>query len=341
MSQTPPRATLIEVAKRAHTSKTSVSRYFGPERGKLSAELCARIEAAAGSLGYQPNQMARGLKGGGSKLLGLLVADIRNPFSVAIAHGVEQAARAHGYSLLVCNTDNDPIQEQRHLELLAGYQAEGIIINATGQPQAQLLTLERRGVPVVLLDREIPDLGEQAIGLDNALAIDMALEHLIAQGYRSLLYASNAPEGASARQQRLARFQTRCAELGINSRALTLLEPDVISQALTELTATAQTPCAVLCANGTATLAVVETVQRLRLILGPLGLMGIDELDWCALMTPSITTLAQPCDAISRAAVARLLTPDAPIDYCHAPRLIPRGSTVLTHPLPTAGALHG
>ncbi|WP_447553285.1 LacI family DNA-binding transcriptional regulator [Vreelandella sp. EE22] len=341
MPPTMPRATLIEVARHADTSKTSVSRYFGPERNKLSKALCERIEASARALGYQPNQMARGLKGGGSKLLGMLVADIRNPFSVAIAHGVEQAARLHGYSLIVCNTDNDPAQEQRHLELLAGYQVEGLIINAAGQPESQLLHMKRSGVPVVLLDREIRNVDDEAIGLDNALAIDMALDHLTARGYRSLLYVSNAPEDASARRERLARFEQQCTERNLKADTLTLLGQSAIVKALGTLIDNPQAPCAVLCANGTATLEVAKAVQQLNVPLGPLGLMGIDELDWCALVAPGITTLGQPTEAISHAAVNRLLAPEASLCYRHPPRLFARGSTVLPDNLFTSGALHG
>ncbi|MDX1713533.1 MAG: LacI family DNA-binding transcriptional regulator, partial [Halomonas venusta] len=216
------RATLIEVAKLAGTSKTSVSRYFGSERERLTAKLQSQIEQAANTLGYQPNLMARGLKGGGSRLLGMLVADIRNPFSVAAVHGVEQAARAHGYSLIVCNTDNDPEQEQTQLASLAAYQVEGLIINAAGQPEPQLQALMRSGIPLVLLDREVRQLDAEVIGLDNTQAIDMALDHLVQQGYRSVLYVSEAPEHASARQERLKRFKQQVKTLGLDSQTLVL-----------------------------------------------------------------------------------------------------------------------
>ncbi|MCP1315444.1 MULTISPECIES: LacI family DNA-binding transcriptional regulator [unclassified Halomonas] len=320
----PSRATLIEVAARARTSKTSVSRFFGSERDRLSAPLQARIDQAARELGYQPNLIARGLKGAGSKLLGMVVADIRNPFSVAAVHAVERAARERGYALIVCNTDNDPEQERRHLELLAAYQVEGVIVNAAGDPHAQLHALRHRGVPVVLLDREIASLESEAVGLDDALAVDLALDHLEGQGYRALLFVTNAPQEASARKARLARFLERSAERGLSARTLTTLEANELACALKALPRAA--PAAVLCANATATLSVTQAFNALHLPLGEIGLLGIDELDWCALVGPGISTLAQPFEAIAEAALARLL------DACStparfAPRLIARGST--------------
>ncbi|QPI62820.1 substrate-binding domain-containing protein [Vreelandella venusta] len=330
------RATLIEVAKLAGTSKTSVSRYFGSERERLTAKLQSQIEQAANTLGYQPNLMARGLKGGGSRLLGMLVADIRNPFSVAAVHGVEQAARAHGYSLIVCNTDNDPEQEQTQLASLAAYQVEGLIINAAGQPEPQLQALMRSGIPLVLLDREVRQLDAEVIGLDNTQAIDMALDHLVQQGYRSVLYVSEAPEHASARQERLKRFKQQVKTLGLDSQTLVLNSLDEHS-ALPTLREFSQRPAsapkAVLCANGNVTLAMVRSFQHLGLTMGSIGLLGIDELEWCELVSPGITTLAQPTDAIGQAAVACLLNqlPQHPgkqaVQALHSPTLIIRGST--------------
>ncbi|MFG6666862.1 LacI family DNA-binding transcriptional regulator [Halomonas sp. HNIBRBA4712] len=324
------RATLIEVAREAKTSKTSVSRFFGPEREKLSSALQARIESAASRLGYRPNLMARGLKGGGTRLLGMLVADIRNPFSVAAVHAVEQAARARGYALIVCNTDNDPAQQQRHLTLLASYSVEGLVINAVGAPANELRALERIGVPVVLLDREIPDLASDVVGLDNALAIDTALDHLSERGYRRILYLTNDPASVSARRQRMERITTGCARRGLDARVQTRLDAESLYPALGALVEPPNcAPAAVLCANATATLAAAKAFQALNLEMGRVGLMGIDELDWCALVGPGVTTLAQPFEAIGEAALARLLDPAAePGRLRHAPRLIARGSTV-------------
>jgi len=336
MPISPRRATLIEVAKMAGASKTSVSRFFGTERDKLSAELQQRIGESAKSLGYRPNQMARGLKGGGSRLLGMLVADIRNPFSIAVMHGVELACRDYGYALIVCNTDNDPALEQQHLATLATYQVEGLIINAVGQPGQALQALMESGVPLVLLDRDISRLNAEVIGLDNALAIDMALAHLSRQGYRSILYVSETPERASARQERLQRFGEQAEAMGLGNQTLILSHselPSCETALAMYVEQQADSPCAVLCGNGTTLLTMAKCFKRLNLSMGPVGLMGIDELEWCELLTPGITTLAQPTDGIGRDSVACLISqlarnkPSPPYQNRHAPRLIIRGST--------------
>ncbi|SFU98884.1 substrate-binding domain-containing protein [Halomonas korlensis] len=340
MTATPhQRSTILEVAREAGASKTSVSRYFGDERERLSPGMQTRIATAAQRLGYRPNQMARSLKGGHSRLVGMLVADIRNPFTVAVMHGVEQACQAHGYSLMVCNTDNDAARESALLALLASYRVEGLIINAAGSPDQQLQTLVDQGTPLVLLDRELGRTEASVVGLDNALAIDMALDHLQAQGYRRLLYLSEPPEQASPRHVRLARFQHGCEARGLTGHAhdQSLEDTEALSQAIRHfLTEGDSGQKAVLCANGNVTLAATRILLASGARLGETGLLGIDELDWCELVAPGISTLAQPTDAIGRSAVACLMRSQdndaTPTRHRHAPTLIMRGSTRNTRP---------
>ncbi|MBZ9559232.1 MULTISPECIES: LacI family DNA-binding transcriptional regulator [unclassified Modicisalibacter] len=332
------RSTILEVARDAGVSKTSVSRYLGGERHRLSATLQRRIAASITRLGYRPNQMARGLKGGRSRLLGMVVADIRNPFTVDVLHGVEQACREQGFSLLVCNTDNDPAQEREHLALLAAYRVEGLVVNAAGRPSAELRTLAGQGTPVVLLDRTLADFEADVVGLDNGRAVDTALDHLLAQGYTRLLYLGEPPEAASSRQRRRERFRQRLAAGGFTGDVIELAMPPQdpsLARALAAWLAEAPDDAnALLCANGNVTLAVAHALRELDVTLGEVGLLGIDELDWCALAGPGITTLAQPTEAIGRAAVASLMrrldadtaaTPPRRTDYMG--RLIQRGST--------------
>ncbi|HSH47161.1 MAG TPA: substrate-binding domain-containing protein [Halomonas sp.] len=328
--------TILDVAREARASKTSVSRYFGHERERLSAELQARIATAAQRLSYRPNRMARGLKGGHSGLVGMLVADIRNPFSVAVMHGIEQACRERGLSLMVCNTDNDPAQERAYLELLASYRVEGLVINAVGSPDRELQTLVDQGIPLVLLDRDVGSVDAEVVGLDNQMAMEMALDHLQAQGYRTLLYVSEPPAEASSRRVRLDHFKLGCEARALDGRVhgQRLDDEASLRRAIVDfLSRQPASPRALLCANGRVTLVVARILQELGATLGETGLIGIDELDWCALINPGITTLAQPTEAIGRAALQRLLAGSAGGDGASAPRrlhpptLMARGST--------------
>jgi LacI family kdg operon repressor len=123
------RVTIAQVAREAGVSKTSVSRYLGGEFDALSARLRDQIGKTIARLGYQPSQMARGLKGGRTRLIGMLVADILNPYSVAVLHGAEAACQKHGYTLMLCNTGNDEAREKQSLAALHSYSVEGLLFN--------------------------------------------------------------------------------------------------------------------------------------------------------------------------------------------------------------------
>ena len=217
---------MLDVAERAGVSKASVSRFIGDDRALLSDAIALRIEQAIDELGYRPNQMARGLKRGRTRLIGMLVADIRNPYSIAVMHGVETACRQHGYSLVVCNTDRDDEQERQHLAALRSYNIEGLIVNTLGHHLDQLLELQRE-MPLVLVDRKVEPLHSDLVGLDNQAAVRMAVEHLEQQGYRDVLLVSEATDGTSSRVERLDSFTSEIARRPALTGAIVELDDEL------------------------------------------------------------------------------------------------------------------
>lgn len=149
------------------TGKTSISRYLNGEKHLLSDALLARIEKAIADLDYRPSLMARGLKRGRTRLIGLIIADITNPYSVHVLSGIEAACREKGFTPLVCNTNNEVNQELHYLDLLRSYQVEGIVVNAVGMREEGLNRLQQSALPMVLIDRKIPDFACDVVGLDN------------------------------------------------------------------------------------------------------------------------------------------------------------------------------
>lgn len=210
------RATISDVAKAAKTGKTSVSRYLNGEQHLLSDDLKARIEFAIKQLDYRPSQMARGLKRGRTRLIGLIIADITNPYSVDILSGIEAACREKGFTLLMCNTNNELDQEQHYLDLLQSYQVEGIVVNAVGMNEEGLNRLQQSALPMVLIDRKIPGFACDVVGLNNAKATKEATEHLIQQGFEAILFISEPTGTVNTRRERLDAFrQTTSQHQGV------------------------------------------------------------------------------------------------------------------------------
>lgn len=303
------RATIAEVAAAAGVSKASVSRYISGDRRLLSDSLAARIEQAVVALDFQPNQMARGLKRGRSRLIGMLVADMRNPYSTAVMHGVEAACRQQGYSLLICNTDQDARQERQQLAALQSYSIEGLIVNTFDQHAADLRQLGSR-LPLVLLDRELPGVDADLVGLDNYQAIATGVEHLQQQGYRDLLLVSEPLDGTSSRVQRLTAFEALLIDHPScqGSHCTSADDPQALQTALADFIARpGHGPKALLTANGVATLATTLALQALgEPLFERLGLLALDDLDWFPLVGGGISALAQPTHALGVAAFERL-----------------------------------
>jgi LacI family kdg operon repressor len=326
------RVTMLDVAERAKVSKASVSRFIGEDRALLSEAIALRIEQAIAELGYRPNQMARGLKRGRTRLIGMLVADIRNPYSIAVMHGVETACRQHGYSLVVCNTDRDDEQERQHLAALRSYNIEGLIVNTLGHHLDELRELHRE-LPMVLVDRKVDLLESDLVGLNNPAAVELAVAHLEERGYRDILLLSEPFDGTSSRIERVNSFKAQVDQRPRLTGAVIEIGNDLNARLESFLATPGPDSKALFCANGIAALAGTRALRELGCTLfEDIGLIALDDLDWYPLVGSGITALAQPTAEIGASAfeclLKRLRGDDGPartLDF--AARLIERGST--------------
>ncbi|WP_158934535.1 LacI family DNA-binding transcriptional regulator [Burkholderia sp. S171] len=307
------RATITDVAREAGTGKTSISRYLNGETGVLSTELRERIEEAIAKLDYRPNQMARGLKRGRNRLVGMLVADLTNPYTVEVLQGVEAACHAYGYMPLICHAANEVDLEQRYLQLLSTYRVEGVIVNALGVKEETLETLARGGVPVVLVDRSVEGLVTDMVGLDNTEAVRMAIHHLVSQGFDELLFVVQPYAQVSSRRVREAAFRDTIGALGVSgvsgvSGATIVLDLDN-DETLAEIDARINAAhrqnrnVALFAANAPVALRVALHLKELHGAdwQRQVALMSIDDSEWAELA--GMTTVRQPTYTIGERAV--------------------------------------
>lgn len=208
------RATITDVAREAGTGKTSISRYLNGEMSVLSPELRARIEAAIERLDYQPNQMARGLKRGRNRLIGMLLADLTNPYTVEVLQGVEAACHALGLMPLICHAANEVEMERRYLQLLTTYRVEGVIVNALGVREETLRPVGGGGIPAVLVDRSVEGLVADMVGLDNRAAAELGTRHLLDNGFDDIWFVVQPFEQVSSRHLREAAFREAMSGVG-------------------------------------------------------------------------------------------------------------------------------
>lgn len=163
--------TIYDVAARAGVSPATVSRVFNGI--KVSPALVESVRTAAQDLGFVPNRNARRLRTSSSEIIAMMVPDIENPFFTAMTRAVEDVARADGYSVMLCNTDEDPEREQEYLRVAVSDPVAGVIMVPSNRETRLDLAVER-DVPVVCVDRHAPGYSVDAVVADNVGGADAA-----------------------------------------------------------------------------------------------------------------------------------------------------------------------
>src|SRR3954447_15148207 len=148
-----PMVKIVDVAEAAQVSVATVSRALN-NSARVDPVLAARVRAAAERLGYRPNAVARNLRRQGTQVWALIITDINNPFYTAVARGVEDLAQEAGFSVLLCNTDEDQAKEDRYLQVAAQERVAGVIL-APRSEASDTSILEAGGIPLVVVDRRL------------------------------------------------------------------------------------------------------------------------------------------------------------------------------------------
>ncbi len=242
----------------------------------------------------------------------MIVADVTNPYSVAVLRGAEDECRRDDNVLALCNSNGDQTLEQALLASLRAYQIEGLILNSAGGPAEALSNAMPDGLPIVLLDRALPAGQFDFVGLANVDAAGEATRHLIAEGFANIALLTEPMQGVSVRLERALGFRHSIEQHKGHTGTVVEVDfsqPDAMCQALSRFMAsTSPAHKAVIAASGLVTLRLIQAVQRLGLSLPrDLGLVGFDELEWSSLVSPGITTIAQPTYDIGVAAVRSLV----------------------------------
>ncbi|HEY2256572.1 MAG TPA: LacI family DNA-binding transcriptional regulator [Variovorax sp.] len=301
------RATIADVAQAAGVSKATVSRFLNHRERLLSPDIAARVEKAVAELAYTPSPMAQALSRGRSRLIGLIVADITNPYSVAVLRGAEKACQEAGYLVMLFNLGNDAGREREAIDALAGYQVDGFILNTLGRGQHLVDAEALHGKPAVLVDRRHAGMHTDFVSLDNVAAMKMACGHLVDGGWRELLYVTEPLKGVSSRRERTAAFRA-CVAGEVYECADD--DSDGLDAALRALRQRAKRGrrAAVLAGNAVVTLRVAAATARMGMRFGAdLGFVGFDDAEWAPLIGPGLSAIAQPTEAIGRVAATCLL----------------------------------
>ncbi|MCW5951578.1 MAG: LacI family DNA-binding transcriptional regulator [Propionibacteriaceae bacterium] len=195
--------TIYDVARRAGVSPATVSRVFNGIR--VTPDRDAAVRRAADELGFVPNRNARRLRMSSSEVITMMVPDIENPFFTVMTRAVEDLARADGYSVMLCNTDDDPTREQEYLRVAVSEPVAGIIIVPSSRTTDLSMPLER-GVPVVCADRRAPAGAVDSVVADNVAGAVAGTDLLFEAGYRRVACITG-PERVETSGERLEGYR--------------------------------------------------------------------------------------------------------------------------------------
>jgi LacI family transcriptional regulator len=333
--------TVRDVARRAGVSSSTVSHVLNRTRF-VSDELRDRVLAAMHELEFHPNAAARMLSLKRSNTLGLIVSDIRNPFFASVTRGVEDVAQEHGYTVVLCNSDEDLVKETACLKTLQSRQVDGVLLASAGVADEYVSRLVQAGYPVVLVDRDLPDLGAPAVLLDNEGAAYSGVRHLIDRGHRRIGMISGRGS-ISTTTERVAGYQRALREAG--------LEPDsglVISGQSTSEGGVAAThalldleppPTAIFSGNNLMSIGALHAIASRGLTVpDDVAMVGFDDFPfpWSDAFRPHLTTVAQPTYELGRRAAETLVQMLNGSGTLAAPRVALEGKLVIRE---SSGAL--
>jgi LacI family transcriptional regulator len=289
-------ATLHDVAHLAGVSTATVSATINGT-AIVSPALQEKVRKAVAELGYNPDAIARSLKTGTTRTLGLIISDIANPFFAAVIRGIEDVANDRGYTLMLCNTDERPEKERAYMQLLQSRRVDGMIMAPVGKREDYEELGRAMPAPVVFIDRRVPAQADTVV-VDNVRGAREAVGYLLGLGHRRIGVISGLPQ-ISTSIERLAGYHQALDEAGLESDPLLLkvgysrLEGGY--RAAQELLAMPDRPTAIFASNNLMVIGLMRAVAERGLACpAAVSVVGFDDFDWASVFQPRLTTVAQP-----------------------------------------------
>ena len=203
-----PKATLNVVANLADVSITTVSRVLSgkAEKYRISKRTKDEVLRIAKDLQYEPNQLARALRMKQTYTIGMIIPDISNPFFSSIARYVEVESRRAGYSVMICDSQEDTAVEKDSIKILETKKVDGMLICPVGKESKHIFKMAEQNIPVVMVDRYFPELKLSYVVSDNYNGSIQAVNHFAEKGHRRIAFIQGIP-GSSVNEDRLRGYR--------------------------------------------------------------------------------------------------------------------------------------
>lgn len=288
--------TISMVAERAGCSRTTVSRYLNGKYEYMSEATRAHIEAVIEEVGYKPNRMARGLRLQESKQIGVLVSNIRSPFSAILYAGILEECEKNGYSALLASSEDNPQKERDYIHSMMEQAVDGMIINSTGENVELIRGINAKRIPIVLADRPLAGTNCDLVTSDAIQGVDIMLDYLFEQGYSDIAMVSGKVGTNGTRQRRSGEFKRYMKEKGQKkiwfieypNHDDTILETEIMNF----LENAEGKKHALFGINGVVVREIAKLLRK-KSVAYPeqVGLCGFDNYEWMELIGPGMTVI--------------------------------------------------
>jgi LacI family transcriptional regulator len=306
------RPTIKDVARHAGVSVATVSRVLN-DKETVDPALREKVQTSTAALGFRANRLARSFRKRSAKAIALVVPDIKNPFFAAVAHEIEQAAFAHGYTLLICNTSDSLERQTQYFDLLAEEAVAGVIVCTANEHRAhqEVEQALKRGIAVVAIDRRLENVPIDLVLSDNFGGARQAVSHLLALGHRRVAVVTGSDDFAPARERRLG-FEQAFRDFGVAFDSALIKVTDFrdtgAETATHELWAMPDRPTALFIASGNQATGVLRALNVVGArIPDDMSIVVFDDLDWASAFHPPITAVEQNTAQIGTTAVNLLM----------------------------------
>jgi LacI family transcriptional regulator len=330
-------ATIRDVARLAEVSVSTVSLALS-NPGRVSQKTLERIRTAVAAVGYVADPLAQSLARGRSKMIGLVVGNVGNPFFGDIRRELENYALEHEHFVLITDSSGKREREQALVEHLIGLKIAGLALAPSSFGPDYVRFVESIKVPMVCFDQKVAGIERDFVGSDNYLAGAMLTEHLLQLGHRRIAFIAG-PQHMHTASERYRGFVETMASAGVEVNPNYVVDGQFTRsagyEAAMRLLIQPERPTAILGANNAVALAALQAMQELGFNCpGDISLCMIDDVQWSNVITPRITMVVQDTlklgGIIARRLLHRISTPDAaaepPQDFVLSPRFVPGNS---------------
>ena len=297
------KTSINDIAQQLGVSKTLVSLVLNGKarEHRISDEVCKKVVELAKELNYQPNQIAKGLRTGKTNTIGLIIADIANPFFGKLGREIEKQAALNNYRVIFCSSDENPANSKKQIEMLQQGQVDGFIIAPPAGSENQILALKKSKIPFVLIDRHFPDIETNYIGIDNIQASYEAISYLIKKGYRKIacitlnVHLNNMNQRVLGYKQALIDHNINVDENLIKMMPFTHEKDDLI-EVVKELEPGNKSKVeAVFFTTSKLGIMGIETLHSMGLnIPNDIAVVSFDDPDAYKISQPPVSAIAQP-----------------------------------------------